>query len=162
MYRFLEQQTSKNSKGTKVLRFVVVSKSEPEEFVSESIPHEIVRAHLAKTKTDGLVANYYLNGMSLTAHRPWVHTELSKDKAEGWVRSLSGDEFKYDYVVVEKHPFRTWHDQSGKFSVSARYLAFANGVVKLRRESGTRIEIELERLSSTDQEYVAKIRGKKK
>ncbi len=50
---------------------------------------------------------------------------------------------------------RTWKDASGKFTIKARLLAVEDGKVSLEREDGTEIEIELKKLCTADQKYVA-------
>jgi hypothetical protein len=49
---------------------------------------------------------------------------------------------------------REWTDASGKFRVSARFAGLAFGKVKLEREDGQVIEIEVEKLSDEDREWI--------
>ena len=49
---------------------------------------------------------------------------------------------------------RTWTDATGVFSVEAELVEFADGKVHLKRTDGKVIVIDLERLSSADQEFL--------
>ena len=51
-------------------------------------------------------------------------------------------------------PLRTWTDATGKFTVEATFISYANGVVKLKRKDGRVVAIDIEQLSRRDQEYV--------
>ena len=50
--------------------------------------------------------------------------------------------------------FRTWTSKSGKFTVKAEFLSFAEGVVNLQRADGKKIKVPLAKLSKKDQNYV--------
>jgi hypothetical protein len=49
---------------------------------------------------------------------------------------------------------REWTDASGRFRVSAKFAGLAFGKVKLEREGGQVIEIEAEKLSQEDREWI--------
>ena len=49
---------------------------------------------------------------------------------------------------------RTWTSKSGKFTVKAELLSFAEGVVNLQRADGKKIKVPLAKLSKKDQNYV--------
>lgn len=49
---------------------------------------------------------------------------------------------------------RTWGDVSGKYKVEARYSGMTGTKVKLTRENGKKLEIELKQLSADDQKYI--------
>ncbi len=49
---------------------------------------------------------------------------------------------------------RTWTSKSGKYTVNAELLSFAEGVATLRRANGKKIAIPLDKLSKGDQIYV--------
>lgn len=49
---------------------------------------------------------------------------------------------------------RRWSDTSGKYKVDARFLAFENGDVRLVKSDGTILLVPLDRLSSSDRNYV--------
>lgn len=53
---------------------------------------------------------------------------------------------------------RTWTDASGKFSVKASFAGSAMGKVRLRKEDGSVIEVDLDKLSAADQEHVKGLR----
>jgi hypothetical protein len=50
--------------------------------------------------------------------------------------------------------FRTWTDNTGSFKVSAEFVSFGNGKVKLRKQDGNEVTVPLERLSTADVEFV--------
>ena len=55
-------------------------------------------------------------------------------------------------------PTRTWTDASDTFSVKASFAGSALGKVKLRKEDGSIIEVEFDKLSAADQEYIRSLR----
>lgn len=57
--------------------------------------------------------------------------------------------------LVAAADFRTWNDASGKFSMKAKYIGVQQRKVTLQKEDGSQVEIELSKLSPTDQKYVA-------
>src|SRR4051812_35946950 len=50
---------------------------------------------------------------------------------------------------------RTWKDTSGQFTIKAKFVSVAEGVVTLQEEDGSSLEIELAKLSEADRKYVA-------
>jgi hypothetical protein len=48
---------------------------------------------------------------------------------------------------------RTWTDTTGQFTVQARFVALEEGKVRLAKEDGSQLEIELTKLSAADQTY---------
>lgn len=52
---------------------------------------------------------------------------------------------------------RTWTDASGNFQVEATFVALESGAIKLQKQDGRTIRVELERLSQTDREYVREV-----
>ena len=50
---------------------------------------------------------------------------------------------------------RTWKDASGKFTIKAKFVSVADGVVTLLDVAGEKVEIELEQLAEADKTYVA-------
>lgn len=56
---------------------------------------------------------------------------------------------------VDAADMRTWSDASGKFKIQAKFVSNDNGKVTLEKSDGTELEIELKKLSATDQRYVA-------
>ena len=61
-------------------------------------------------------------------------------------------------VADQTRPLRAWTDASGKFSVKASFAGSALGKVKLRKEDGSVIEVDLDKLLGADQEYVQSLR----
>ena len=51
-------------------------------------------------------------------------------------------------------PVRTWTSKTGKFTIQAELLSFAQGVVSLRRADGKTIKVPLAKLSKDDQNFV--------
>ena len=49
---------------------------------------------------------------------------------------------------------RTWTSKTGKFTIQAELLSFAQGVVSLRRADGKTIKVSLAKLSKDDQNFV--------
>jgi hypothetical protein len=58
---------------------------------------------------------------------------------------------------AEEAKTRTWSDATGAFTLEAEIVKFADGKVHLRRTNGKVITVELERLSSADQQYVREL-----
>lgn len=50
---------------------------------------------------------------------------------------------------------RTWSDSSGKYKIKATLVEVQDGKAVLEREDGTKLQIELKKLSPADQQYVA-------
>jgi hypothetical protein len=53
---------------------------------------------------------------------------------------------------VEK--FRTWSDATGKFSIDAKLVEFADGAVKLKKRDGSELSLLEARLSEADKKYL--------
>ena len=54
-----------------------------------------------------------------------------------------------------KDDYRSWADASGKNKIKAKFVKLDETVVTLEKEDGEEIEIELKKLSSADQKFVA-------
>ncbi|NUQ60866.1 MAG: hypothetical protein HUU20_00145 [Pirellulales bacterium] len=50
---------------------------------------------------------------------------------------------------------RKWTSEDGRFSTEAKLLGYADGMVKLQKDSGETITVPLDRLSKADRRYVA-------
>lgn len=50
--------------------------------------------------------------------------------------------------------FRTWTDNTGKFSVEAKFIKRTMGKVTLEKRDGSKIDLSIDRLSDDDQKYV--------
>jgi hypothetical protein len=57
-----------------------------------------------------------------------------------------------------KHEIRIWKDSTGSFSTRASFISQTAQTVKLRREDGTEIEVEVGKLSVNDIEYIRSLR----
>jgi hypothetical protein len=53
---------------------------------------------------------------------------------------------------------RTWTSAGGKFSIEAEFVSYANGKVKLKKVDGTLIDLEEDKLSRDDRDWIAKRR----
>jgi hypothetical protein len=49
---------------------------------------------------------------------------------------------------------RTWTNNNGKFSVQAKYISADENKVTLEKEDGTKITVEISKLSQEDRDYV--------
>lgn len=54
---------------------------------------------------------------------------------------------------------RTWTDATGKFTIEAKLIGVENGKAKLEKPDGKILQIELEKLSKSDQAFVANLMG---
>jgi hypothetical protein len=59
-------------------------------------------------------------------------------------------------TAARAQDLRTWTDSTGRFTLSAKFVALQDGQVTLAREDGSKMTIALEKLSKADQEYVEK------
>lgn len=50
--------------------------------------------------------------------------------------------------------FRVWHDDTGRFSVAAKFVEYTRGDVSIERLNGKVVKFPLKRLSKEDREYV--------
>lgn len=50
---------------------------------------------------------------------------------------------------------RTWSDATGKFKIQGKFVSNEKGKITLEKPDGTEMEIELKKLSTADQKYVA-------
>ena len=57
----------------------------------------------------------------------------------------------------ETFAFRRWKDKSGNFSTQAAFVSYGSGKVKLLKEGGGVIQVEVERLSDEDKDYLREI-----
>lgn len=78
----------------------------------------------------------------------------------------SGSAFKRDAVPVYKlrhaweakalTPMRFWRDQSGQFKIRAAAVGIKDGFVKLHKDDGSEISVEISKLSTADQSTIAR------
>ena len=61
----------------------------------------------------------------------------------------------------EGQAFRTWTDDSGTFTLQAKYAGIEGENVRLVREDGKEIKVPLERLGKADRQHVEKLRSAK-
>jgi hypothetical protein len=55
------------------------------------------------------------------------------------------------FTAVVAADLRTWTDSTGKFTIKAKFVSLADGKVTLEQEDGSKVEIELTKLSAADQ-----------
>ncbi len=58
-------------------------------------------------------------------------------------------------AVLQAANPRTWTDATGKIKLQAKFVSNENGMVTLEKTDGTEVEIELKKLSTTDQKFIA-------
>ena len=63
-----------------------------------------------------------------------------------------------DAQKAEQARWRTWTTADGKYKVHAAFRGAAAGTVRLEREDGSVIEVNIDRLSQEDQEYIKSFR----
>lgn len=51
--------------------------------------------------------------------------------------------------------FRTWSDASGKFTIEAKYVQQKQGYAQLQKRDGTKLAVEIKKLSPADQQFLA-------
>jgi len=61
-----------------------------------------------------------------------------------------------DHRRLQKFEYRIWRDATGQFETEAQFLGMAAGKVKLRKKTGSMIDVPIERLSTEDQEWIRK------
>ena len=63
-------------------------------------------------------------------------------------------------VATQEHEYRTWSDVSGKFTVIARFAGYTGGRLRLVKQDGSEINLDVEVLSDADKTYVRSILSK--
>ncbi len=87
--------------------------------------------------------------------------DRSSGKKSARKRSVKPEADKEAKAKVEvEEPFRTWTDDSGAFSVSARLESADKEKAHLRKSDGTLISVPLARLKRADRDYVDRFRSK--
>jgi hypothetical protein len=56
--------------------------------------------------------------------------------------------------------YRTWTSANGKFTTDAKLLSYANGTINIETRDSKKINVPLEKLSKTDQDFVTEWRRK--
>lgn len=56
----------------------------------------------------------------------------------------------------DEQEFRTWHNDTGKFSVEAKFIKQSMGTVTLEKRDGKRIQLPMAQLSGDDRKYIRK------
>ena len=68
---------------------------------------------------------------------------------------LIGLGFFFPATGWTKDDFRSWSDASGKNKIKAKFVKLDDATVTLEKEDGEEVEIELKKLSTADQKFVA-------
>ncbi len=58
----------------------------------------------------------------------------------------------------KEHEFRTWTDNTGEFTIEARFRSYGAGKLTLEKKDGSRITLPMERLGTEDQEWVKRLK----
>ncbi len=54
----------------------------------------------------------------------------------------------------ESHEIRTWTDSGGQYSMRGRFIRLQGGMVTLRHEDGTEVDVPMDRLSTADRQWI--------
>jgi len=57
-------------------------------------------------------------------------------------------------AAIDAAKWRTWKSANGKYEIEAKFVKMAMGTLTLEKENGTTIDVQLDRLSSEDQDFV--------
>ncbi len=112
----------------------------PDVTLTGELPESCLPYQVATYRYNPFNGHEELNWLEVAASKP-AATASAEHKSRGQVR-----------------PLRTWTDASGKFSVKASFAGSAMGKVKLRKEDGSVIEVDLDKLSAEDQKYIQSLR----
>ena len=72
-----------------------------------------------------------------------------------WVLGVASVVFLVPSFGYGKDEFRSWADAAGKNKIKAKFVKLDETLVTLEKEDGEEVEIELKKLSSADQKYIA-------
>ncbi|NND98014.1 MAG: hypothetical protein HKN47_11865 [Pirellulaceae bacterium] len=114
--------------------------------------------NLLRQQSAAQIANYHAKMKPLRIARA---TKMREDKVAAREARSQIRIAKLEAKKREQQSFlakaRTWRDQSGEFELQA-ILVDANGWgVKLRKQTGAMVNVPIDRLSSSDQSYVARV-----
>lgn len=116
--------------------------------VVELLPGDQVRVHYAG----------WSSAADETLHRTKLWFEpaaIAEKTTSGESDSAETDTPASDEPLASDPPkIRTWTDATGKHKVEAKFLDFADGKVRLKRQDGKIVTMALERLSKADQKLV--------
>ena len=98
-------------------------------------------------------------GVSMNAKRLWDSLEPILDGADSESMTTSGStrSGSSPFRKQNNNPLRTWTDNTGTFSVEAKFVRVEDGEVVLIQENGEELEVTLDRLSDEDQTYVDEV-----
>ena len=61
-------------------------------------------------------------------------------------------------AALAGHESRTWTAANGKYTITAAFVNFANGKVRLRKDDDATIDVPLDELSAVDRAYVERLK----
>jgi hypothetical protein len=106
---------------------------------------ELRNIHLDVSTAHGYLMNWFL---AIASRKP---EDASKWKVES---QKMIDSAMRRIVFFEKNSPREFVDATGKFRVTATFVALRNDEVTLKKESGEQITVALKRLSRADREWI--------
>jgi len=83
-----------------------------------------------------------------------LRTRLSRSANPAFAVVIVGALVAVPVLGADNPKLRNWKDSSGSFEIKAELVGESNGTVTLRQEDGEELEIELEKLSTLDQNFV--------
>lgn len=100
------------------------------------------------------------SGTKITADFEGTFVESVGGSPQSWIYNVKGSLSQQSAPAVadKYHSPREWSDATGSFKVTASFVSLANGKVKLRKENGAIIEVDIEVLSDGDKSFVNKLR----
>src|SRR5215210_4660008 len=60
-------------------------------------------------------------------------------------------------LAARADDLRTWTDKTGKFKIEAKFLGVENGKALLEKPDGSRLQIDLDKLSAEDRKLAEKL-----
>jgi hypothetical protein len=84
----------------------------------------------------------------------------AREKPRQGPREIAKGSLQASSEQTRQDEYRTWHDKTGRFSVLAAFVSYANRAVRLKKakkaedEDMVVIDVPLESLSAADHEYL--------
>ena len=85
---------------------------------------------------------------------PQSETEVSKTAEEIPDSARGAEVAEVQKAPVQVAEYRTWTDSSGVHKIEAKFGGMAGGKVKLIKRDGTTLQLPLDKLSTSDQEWI--------
>ena len=74
-------------------------------------------------------------------------------------RKFADGDWMFRATVGMVSKLRSWSDVSGKFTVQAEFVELKDGKVRLKKQDGSKLAVELDRLSKRDRDYLDSIKA---